>query len=147
MKNMSGIWVTAVLLISAGWIVPRMADGNQIRNTALMTTTKAMIETFPACAIDEQALDAAQRDRHTKVRQQVMLEIQEIKELPNGYALRLPLDAVMIQVAAEFISFEQKCCSFFGFNLEIEPNNGPLWLAFTGDAGAKEFLQAELGVK
>ena len=111
-----------------------------------MTTTENTNEPAPACIIDETALSASERENHLSVAHKVMSAIQEVRELPDGYALRLPLEASMIQVAAEFIALEQKCCGFIGFNLEIEPNNGPMWLSLTGGAGAKEFLQAELGM-
>ena len=78
--------------------------------------------------------------------QHLATKMHEVKELPDGYALRLPLEPGMIMATAEFISMEQKCCGFFGFSLELAPNNGPMWLSLTGGAGAKEFLQAEMGL-
>jgi len=147
MKIMTSILAMAGLLITAGWTVSQLVDETHNRSIMTMTTTATKNESFPACTFNETSLNADQRDRHKIVMQQVMREIQEIKELPNGYSLRLPLKPIMIRAAAEFMSLEQKCCSFFGFNLEIEPNNGPLWLSITGGAGTKEFLRAELGMK
>jgi len=111
-----------------------------------MVTMENKTDLAPACAIDETALDSSQRERHQEVCRQVINAIQEVKELPDGYALSLPLEPGMIMATAEFISLEQKCCGFFGFSLELAPNNGPMWLSLTGRAGAKEFLQAEMGL-
>jgi hypothetical protein len=33
------------------------------------------------------------------------------------------------------------CCPFIRFTLDIEPNEGPYWLRFTGAEGVKEFLR------
>jgi hypothetical protein len=43
---------------------------------------------------------------------------------------------------AEWISFERKCCPFFKFEIELEPESGPVWLSLTGRAGVKEFILA-----
>jgi hypothetical protein len=49
----------------------------------------------------------------------------------------------LLQTIAAFISYERLCCPFFHFNLDVEPNQGPLWLSITGAIDIKEFLQGE----
>lgn len=146
MKILTSIFLIAELLFVAGWIVTRFVDNTHTGRTKPVTITEAVNKSNLACKVDLTALNGEQRNRHKTVMQQVMSKIQEIKELSNGYALRLPPGPVMIQAAAEFISLEQKCCGFFGLNLDVKPNNGPLWLSLTGGPGSKEFLQAELGM-
>lgn len=136
----------ASLIVSAIWATSQSLDNNQDRIKTGMTATETNNESFLACTIDL-ALSVEQRNRHRNVAQEVLSAVQEIKELPNGYSLRLPLEQVMIQTAAEFISQERICCGFLAFNLDIEPNNGPLWLSLTGPEGVKELLQSELGLK
>ena len=111
-----------------------------------MESTKEIKENYPVCTIDETALSAEQKDHHKNLARDIMGKIQEMKELPNGYSLRFPLNTKMINSVAEFVSLEQKCCSFFGFDLSIGPNNGPLWLSITGGPGAKSFLEMEMGM-
>lgn len=68
----------------------------------------------------------------------------EIKELPDGFAFRFPSGPPIIVNLAEWITLERQCCAFLGFVLEIEPDQGPVWLSLTGGTGVKEFLQAEI---
>ena len=144
MKILTSIIVIAGLLFVAGWSVTRFVDDTHTLRTKPMAITEAVNKSHVTCNLT--ALNGEQRDRHRTVTRRVMSEIQEIKELSNGYSLRLPPGHFMIQAAAEFITLEQKCCEFMGFKLDIEPNNGPLWLALTGGAGVKELLRAELGM-
>ncbi|HET8580780.1 MAG TPA: hypothetical protein VFL31_07260, partial [Nitrospiraceae bacterium] len=71
--------------------------------------------------------------------------VQEIRELPSGYAFRLPNEANMLLKAAEFIMRERLCCPFLGFGVEVEREGGPVWLRLTGAAGIQPFIQAEIG--
>jgi hypothetical protein len=64
----------------------------------------------------------------------------EIQELPMGYAVGLPNDCAVLLQIAEFISLERLCCPFFHFEIQIEPDAGPVWLRLTGRQGVKQFL-------
>ena len=97
------------------------------------------------CRLD--ALDAAERARYQELRKQLQAGVQEVKELPNGYAFRLSADSSTILLAAEWITFERRCCPFFNFALDIESEKQSLWLNVTGREGVKAFMQLELGVK
>jgi hypothetical protein len=104
-------------------------------------------ETLPlACKRDAGVFSPEQAGRYETLRGQIAEAIQGIEELPNGYALRFPAQPDTILSVAEFIVLERRCCCFFHFALEIEPDDGPLWLRLTGGNGVKEFLQAELGL-
>lgn len=98
-------------------------------------------ETSMACNLT--AIPAGQRQQHMATAEQLFAAVQETRELPNGYAFRLPQEPDMWLKAAEFIANERLCCPFFGFGLELEPERGPLWLKLTGGTGVKEFLQRE----
>ena len=72
---------------------------------------------------------------------QVYKAVQEIRELPNGYAWRLPGEPDVLMLIAEDLNIERLCCPFLRYTLEIEPNHGAFWLSMTGAEGAKEFLR------
>lgn len=93
------------------------------------------------------ALDAKQLARQQELRQQLREKTQEVRELKDGYALRLPAESGMILSAAEFITLERLCCQFFNFELEVEGEQGSLWLKLTGREGVKDFLKSMLEVK
>lgn len=96
---------------------------------------------------DLTALDPEQRERHQRLGEQIYGSIQEMKELPDGFAFRLSSEAEMCLTAAEFITLERLCCPFLAFVLELEPEGGPLWLKMRGAEEIKQFLQAELGLE
>jgi len=66
--------------------------------------------------------------------------IVETKELDDGYAYRFPSDVSWLTAVAELVKVERACCPFLGFNLQIEPGEGPIWLELTGPLGTKDFL-------
>lgn len=58
--------------------------------------------------------------------------VQEIKELPNGWAWRLPSTSEILLLVAQDLNVERLCCPFVNYTLEIEPDQGPFWLRMTG---------------
>jgi hypothetical protein len=96
-------------------------------------------------ACDMTAIEASQRGRHVATIDELFRAVGEIRELPNGYAFRLPNESDVLIKAAKFIALERLCCPFFGFTLEAEPEVGSLWLSLTGRDGVKPFIVAEIG--
>jgi hypothetical protein len=92
-------------------------------------------------ACNPNAISAEQSERWMVVGKQMYQAIQEVRELPNGYAFRLPSDASMLMIIAEDLTIERLCCPFLRFTLDIEPAGGPVWLSFTGPEGTKTFLK------
>ncbi len=99
-----------------------------------MSRTSPMV-----CRLD--AFDFEESERYESLRERMRSAIQEIKELPDGFAFRFPSDPAVIVNLAEFITLERRCCSFFNFALGVEPDDGPVWLSLTGGEGVKEFLK------
>ena len=96
-------------------------------------------------ACDFTAIDREHRAQHIATTQQLFGLVEEVHELPNGYALRLPSDSNTFLQAARFTAHERECCPFFHFELALDPEGGPFWLRLTGRAGVKQFLRDELG--
>ncbi len=99
-----------------------------------------------ACTRELDVFSPEQRERHETVGQQLKSAVQEVQELSDGYALRYSAETVSVLTLAEFITFERLCCPFLHFGLEVECEEGPVWLRLTGDEGVKEFLRAEIGI-
>ena|SRR5580704_8531966 len=68
----------------------------------------------------------------------------ERRELADGWALRLPYAEDVLVASARWIARERRCCPFFTFSLECEPDPGGLWVRITGPEGAKDVLRNEL---
>ncbi|HYH84217.1 MAG TPA: hypothetical protein VEX60_01975 [Pyrinomonadaceae bacterium] len=96
-------------------------------------------------ACDMSAIEPSQRARHVAAAGELFRAVMEIRELPGGYAFRLPAGADTLLKAAEFVSLERLCCPFLGFMLEVEPEGGPAWLRLTGREGVKAFIREEVG--
>ncbi|HEX8072081.1 MAG TPA: hypothetical protein VF546_19185 [Pyrinomonadaceae bacterium] len=95
-------------------------------------------------ACDMSAIEPGRRAQHVATGAQLFRAASEIRELPDGYAFRLPNDSDTLVRAAEFVSLEQLCCPFLGFALEVEPEGGPVRLRLTGREGVKEFIREEV---
>ncbi len=93
---------------------------------------------------DLTAIPADVREEHIVAAPQLFASAQEAQELDNGYAIRFLNEPNKFMSIAKFIEKERLCCPFFNFGLEIEANNGPIWLKLTGGEGVKEMLQTAL---
>lgn len=97
-----------------------------------------------AIVCDFTAIPAPAREEHILTAARIFRAVQEVRGLPGGYAFRLANEPEMFMALARFVENERRCCPFYDFGLEIEPNAGPLWLRLTGSAGVKELLRAAL---
>jgi hypothetical protein len=107
----------------------------------MSTTHERTISPF-ACDMTAIALE---RDQHIATTKELFRAVEAIRELPDGYAFRFPGERTILALAAAFVALERRCCPFFGFTIEVEPEGGPFWLHLTGREGVKPFIQAELG--
>lgn len=98
----------------------------------------------PSLACDLTAIPASVREEHVLTAPQLFSTAQEVLELLNGFTIRFLNEPGKFMAIARFIENERLCCPFFNFGLEIEPNNGPLWLRLSGGEGVKEILQTTL---
>jgi hypothetical protein len=90
------------------------------------------------------ALTKDERAQHARDSKTLLDSVQETKELKNGYAFRIP--AASLLTAAQWITFERRCCPFFTFELQQSRDRGPVWLSVTGSEGVKEFIKGEFGL-
>ena len=92
-------------------------------------------------ACDLTAIPASAREEHVLTAPQLFRLAQEVQELPDGFAIRFLNEPGRVLQMATFVENERLCCPFFNFALDVEPNNGPLWLRLTGQEGVKELLR------
>jgi hypothetical protein len=111
-----------------------------------MSSEAARKKDEPSVACNPAALDAEQRESKRSLQRRLSTDVQEIWELPDGYAFRHSSEASVLLALAEFVALERLCSPFFGFEIESERGGGPLWLRITGGEEAKQVLRAELGV-
>jgi len=114
---------------------------------ALALTALVPVGAFAAperFACNAAALSATERQRYGELTRSLLGAVHEKKELPQGYAFRLP--PADLVTTAEWISLERKCCPFFTFVLQQSRDGGPVWLKITGSEGVKEFIREEFGL-
>ena len=95
-------------------------------------------------ACDMSAIEPGRREQHIANSRELFRAVEEISELPDGYAFRLTGGQGLLVKTAEFVSLEMLCCPFLRFALEVEPEGGPVWLRLTGREGVKAFIREEV---
>ena len=99
-----------------------------------------------AIACDSSVIEAEYEDQSTMTTNRLFALVQEVRELPDGYALRLPNDTDTFAHTTRFVAHERECCPFLNIALERSAGGGPFWLQITGQEGVKQFLRVELGL-
>ena len=102
-------------------------------------------ETPLACRLE--ALPQGVRAKHSGLIEQLGGSLEEVRELPDGYAFRFAEDGFLFDRLAEWVRLESVCCPFLNFELRVERRAGPLWLRLTGPPGAKDFLRDQFPVR
>lgn len=90
------------------------------------------------------AIPAEQRPVHLAKSRALFLQIQETRELPDGYEFRFADDSNALKGLVDFVSLEKLCCPFLRFEIDVEAENGPVWLRLTGREGVKAFIKEEI---
>jgi len=101
-----------------------------------------MNDSQPVLACDLGALSEEERSRRSIVATGVSGRFREVRETPDGYAVRLDAEPQLVQDALDWLLLERRCCPFLRLELRFEPSAGPVWLQFGGGLGVKEFLGA-----
>ncbi len=99
--------------------------------------------TDPVLACNIHAIPKELRPVHQANTQRVFASAQEVRVLETGYAVRLPNTTELLQTVVAFLSYERLCCPFLRFALEIQPDQGPIWLEISSTVDVKSFLQSE----
>lgn len=89
-----------------------------------------------ACGLTEPEL----RERRGGVLRKFRDAVVEVRETEEGYAYRLPSDGAWLFEIAALVDLERRCCPFLTFQITVEPDGGPIWLALSGPQGTKDFL-------
>jgi hypothetical protein len=92
------------------------------------------------------AFTPAERARHSQLSHDINQLKVETVELANGFAFRFQDASISLTELAEWVSAERKCCPFFDFEIELQGNNGPLWLKLRGKEGVKAFMRSEFHI-
>jgi hypothetical protein len=92
---------------------------------------------------DLTAISAEDREQHITDGKDLFASVLEMRELPDGYAFRLPSESATLAQVANWITYERLCCPFFTFGIIAEPQQGAIWLRLTGTPEVKQFISME----
>jgi hypothetical protein len=95
---------------------------------------------------DPSALTDEQWERHRELYGRLRADVQEVRELEDGYAFRHSADSSVLLAIAQFVANERLCCPFFEFEISVGRGGDPVWLRMSGEGEAKRILEAEMGV-
>lgn len=98
-------------------------------------------QTLPI-ACQPTAVPEAQRERWMDLGKLTYAAVEAVRELEDGYALRLPSDRILL--LAEYVSLDRLCCAALRWEIIVTQAGGPLWLKLRGPGGAKAFLAAAM---
>src|SRR5215212_149222 len=102
-----------------------------------------MIE--PAAQSDDEVIACLLSERDYAIRSEelaggLFAPVDEVVELPDGYAYRFAAAESSLESLLEFIAAERRCCPFLAFEIAFEPHGGPLWLRMRGSPRVKAFI-------
>jgi hypothetical protein len=117
-------------------------EKHEVRRTSIMRDAllgaAEATETPIACSLSDPELAR----RAAELERELFSAVEEVAELPDGYAYRFPADRQSIEKLVAFIAFERECCPFFTFELSFLPNQGPVWLQLRGSQEIEEFVSS-----
>lgn len=90
-----------------------------------------------ACCLSTSQL----REREATLIAEFKSGVIAVEEIQDGYIFHLTGDGSRMKTICNLIEAERQCCRFLKFELNAQPNMGPLHLAITGPVGTKEFLK------
>lgn len=115
------------------------APAQQVSKTA---SSKEGRESPFAC--DRLALNAAERRRHfDELGPQLAKLVRNAREAPGGYEFEFSAEPATVQMVAEWVAGEHRCCPFFDIEMRLGRENGPVSLRLTGREGTKEFIRSD----
>ena len=98
----------------------------------------------PIIACDLNVFTPEQLEHHLAVCDTLFAAVREVRDLPSGYAFRLPEASSTLDLLTDFISGERRCCAFETFVVRVEPYGGAIWLELIEPEGVKQGIVSEL---
>ena len=56
--------------------------------------------------------------------------------------MRFRFSAEDLSAVMTMVDQERQCCRFLQFDVRVEPDSGPVWVALSGPPGTRDFLLA-----
>ena len=101
--------------------------------------------TEPVAPTDDEVIGCLLSERDYAIRSEelsggLFASVEELVELPDGYAYRFAGADSPLETLLEFITAERRCCPFLSFEIAFELYGGSLWLRMRGSPRVKAFI-------
>ena len=93
-----------------------------------------------ACTLTPEAL----RTRRAGLLSDLLRHAECREDLPEGLRLRFAPTSETLATITRAVEAERHCCRFLRFAINVEPDDGPMFLELTGPPGTREFIHALL---
>jgi len=95
-----------------------------------------MAELPIVCTLQPDELQARREGLLSELRRRV----QVLEDHPFGYRLQFAAGDDTLTLIMGVVESERRCCRFLRFAIQVEPDDGPIYLELTGPPGTREFL-------
>lgn len=100
------------------------------------------VEEVIACC--PSSIASVDRERWLATGRRVYAAVEEVVELDDGYACRLPTDEASLLDAAAYIALDRRCCPFVRWALRVEPHDRGVWLEMRGSDAVKRLSRVSM---
>lgn len=87
---------------------------------------------------------AALRARREGLLSELLRRAEEHQELPEGHRVRFAPSEDMLATIVRTVEAERQCCRLLRFQINVEPDGGPISFELSGPPGTREFIWALL---
>jgi len=130
---LAGAWPFGI--VEGIWMVVALRRWRDRTTDDQQTTTEQPI------ACDMAALSAAERRRYDELRPLVLSGIEEVRDNPTGFQMRIG-NSIRVGDVAEWIEMEHRCCAFLDLKLALN-GDSTIWIEMGGTLAIKQFLEEE----
>jgi hypothetical protein len=107
----------------------------------LRATGRTMAESPIVCTLLPDEL----RERREGLLAELSRRVLGREDRGDGVRLEFASDPDTLALIASVVDAERQCCRFLRFSIQVESDDGPIYLDLTGPPGTREFLAGMLG--
>ena len=79
------------------------------------------------------------RSRREGLLSELGRRVQKHEDRPEGYRLEFASGDDTLMLVASVVEAERQCCRFLRFAIQVEPDDGPIYLDLSGPPGTRQF--------
>jgi hypothetical protein len=85
------------------------------------------------------------RERREGLLAELGRRVRGREDRDDGVRLEFSPGGDTLALIASVVDAERQCCRFLRFGIQVQPDDGPIYLEVAGPPGTREFLEGVLG--